>query len=74
MKLYFDELDIKKNGEIILIYEDLKKEDGYRQLYILLRECVRYKENFECEMSEKCPPFGKKLRDIILNEFQTVEV
>lgn len=52
-----------------IMYEDFKKDDGHKNLIDLLEICVTNSENIQFVCDDDCPPFGKKLKEIIENEF-----
>lgn len=56
-------------GESIILYADFEKEDGYKKLIELLQICVTNESNLQFVCDDDCSPFGKKLKEIIENEF-----
>lgn len=68
MKIEFEKDKITVNEKSIM-YDDLKKDDGHKTLINLLEICVTNMDNLEFICDDNCPPFGKKLKQIIENEF-----
>lgn len=52
-----------------ILYTDFEEEDGYKKLIELLQICVTNKDSLQFTCEDDCPPFGKKLKEIIANEF-----
>ena len=53
-----------------ILYSDFEKEDGYKTLMDFLQICVINKDSLQFACDEDCPPFGKKLKEIIATEFE----
>ena len=68
MRITFGKNEIYVNDEKLCCYEDFSTEDGYKKLFILLKKCV-LNEELEFLSTEDCPPFGKKLKEILFSEF-----
>ena len=70
MKIIFTTNEIKYS-DVILKYEDLKGENANHLLIKLLSYCVINEQDITFEYEGECSPFGKKLKEILENEFLT---
>lgn len=67
VKFTLDKIEMEEKD---ILYSDFEKEDGYKMLIELLQICVINKDSLQFICDEDCPPFGKKLKEIIASEFE----
>lgn len=68
MKVEFTEKSINYDG-LVIKYDELKGEKANHILYKLLVFCIENEEKISFESTESCTPFGKKLKEILEEEF-----
>ena len=67
VKFTLDKINMEEKN---IFYSDFEKEDGYKTLIELLQICVINRDSLQFICDEDCPPFGKKLKEIIASEFE----
>lgn len=68
MELIFDETEIRFDDQIIK-YEEFKQDNANKLLYKILIRCVMHEGDLTFNVTDKCTPFGKKLKEILDEEF-----